>query len=227
MPEHREPSQPPPRPRLRRPVWTFAAGAAAIAVVAIVAARWPPRWYAERLVPGDPASVDRDARRLVTTIAGLRAAAVQPGQWGAAVGEREINAWLATDLPRNHARALPTGWSEPRIRLDPGRLVLAAQVAAGPLAGLVTCDIEVRLRAVNQLECAVVAARLGAIPLPPGPFLHRLAAVLGRLGFVTELRRLDGRPVLVVSLGGRGVALEGLSVDSGELVVAGTTEQPR
>jgi hypothetical protein len=227
MPEHREPSQPPPRPRLRRPVWTVAAGAAAIAVAAIVAARQPPGWYSERLATADAAAVDRDARRLVTTVAGLRAAAAQPGPWGVAVREREINAWLSVDLPRNHAAVLPAGWSEPRIRLEPGRILVAARTTAGPFAGLVTCDIEVRLRAVNQLECAVAAARLGAIPLPSGPFVHRLAALLGRVGFVTEPRRLDGRPVVVVSLGGRGVAIEGLSVDSGELVVAGTTEQLR
>lgn len=227
MPEHREPSQPPPRPRLRRPVWISAAGAAAIAVAAIGAARVRPAWYAERLAPGDAAVVDRDARRLVTTVAGLRAAAGQPGPWGVAVREPEVNAWLAVDLPRNHAAALPDGWSEPRIRLEPGRIRVAARTMVGPFSAPVSCDVEVRLRAVNQLECAVAAAWLGAIPLPSGPFVHRLAALLGRLGFVTEPRRLDGRPVVVVSLGGRGVALEGLSVDSGELVVAGSTEQPR
>lgn len=227
MPEHREPLQPPPRPRLRRPVWISAAGAAAIAVAAIVAARLPPGWYAEQLAPGAAAVVDRDARRLVTTVAGLRAAAGQPGPWGVAVQEREINAWLAVDLPRNHAAALPAGWSEPRIRLEPGRIRVAARTMVGPFSAPVTCDVEVRLRAVNQLECAIAAARLGAIPLPSGPFVHRLAALIGRLGFVTEPRRLDGRPVVVVSLGGRGVALEGLSVDSGELVVAGSTEQQR
>ena len=227
MPEHREPSQPPPRPRLRRPVWTVAAGAAAIVAVAIVAARQAPGWYRERLTARDAAAAARDARRLVTTVAGLRTAAGQPGSWGAAIHERELNAWLADELPRNHAAALPAGWSEPRIRLEPGRMLVAARAAVGPFSGLVTCDLEVRLRAVNQLECAVAAARLGVIPLPPGPFVHRLAALLGRLGFVTEQRRLDGRPVVVVSLGGRGVALEGLSVDSGELVVAGTSEMPR
>jgi len=227
MPEHREPSQPPPRPRLRRPVWTLAAGAAAIVVVAIVAARRPPRWYGERSVAGEAAVADREARRLVTTVAGLQAAARQPGAWGAAVSEREINSWLATDLPRNHAGALPAGWSEPRVRLEPGRILVAAWTSVGPLAAPLTCEIDVRLRAVNQLECAVAAARIGAIPLPTGPFVHRLTALLDRLGFVTEPRRLDGRPVVVVSLGGRGAALEGLSVASGELVVAGTTEQPR
>jgi len=226
-PAHRESSQPQRRPRLRRPVWIVIGGAAAIAMVAIVAARRPPAWYAERLHATGAADVDRDARRLVTTVAGLREAAARPGDWGAAIREVEMNAWLATDLPRNHAAALPAGLTQPRIRLEPGRIRLGARAAAGPLVGLVTLDVSVRLRAVNQLECDVVEARLGAIPLPAGPCVHRLATMLRGLGCTTEVRRLDGRSVVVVSLGGRGVVLSGLAVSDGELMVAGTTGERR
>ncbi|MFM9059066.1 MAG: hypothetical protein ACKOSQ_08085 [Planctomycetaceae bacterium] len=226
MPSHPDPTQPPPRPRLRRSVRAAAAGAAAIVVVAIVAARQAPGWYATR-VAGVPATAERDARRLVTEVAGLRAAATRPGAWGAAVREEEINAWLATDLPRNHVAALPAGLSEPRVRLEPGRIRVAARTAVGPLAGVASIAVEVRLRPAGRLECAVVEARIGAIPVPAGPVVHRLAALLDRLGFATETRRLDGRSVIVVSLGGRGAVLRGLTVDAGELVVAGTTEEVR
>ena len=227
MPANAEALPPPRRSRGSRVVWAVAGGAAAIAVVAIVAARWTPGWYATRMAAGAAAGADRDARRLVTTVAGLREAATRPGAWGAAIREQEINAWLATDLERNHAAVLPAGFSAPRVRLEPGRLRVAVRAAVGPLAGMVAFDVETRLRAVNQLECGVSAARLGAIPLPAGPFIHRLAALLRGLGFTTELRRLDGRTVAVVSLGGRGSAIEGLTLDAGELVVAGTTVEGR
>jgi hypothetical protein len=227
MPANAEALPPPRRSRRGRAVWAVAGGAAAIAMVAIVAARWTPGWYAERLAAGAAAGADRDARRLVTAVAGLRDAAMRPGEWGAAVREQEINAWLATDLPRNHAAMLPAGFAEPRVRLESGRIHLAARAAAGPLAGLVAFDVETRLRAVNQLECSVIGARLGAIPLPAGPFVHRLASVLRGLGFTADIRRLDGRTVVVVSLGGHGAVLEGLSLGSGELVVAGTTVEGR
>lgn len=226
MPAESVPS-PPPRPRRARGTWAGIAGAAAIVVATIVAARWPPDWYAARAAAGGAADADRDARRLVTAVAGLKAAAARPGEWGAAVREREINAWLATDLPRSHATALPAGVTEPRVRLEPGRIGVAARVAAGPLSGWAHVDVDVRLRAANQLECSVAEARLGAIPLPAGPIAHRLAALFGGLGFTTDVRRLDGRTVIVVSLGGRGLRLEGLVVGDGELVVAGTTEERR
>jgi len=227
MPATPEPS-PPPRPRRRRSVWVApAAGAAAIVVVAIAAAGWAPGWYAERVAVGDATTDERDARRLVTAAAGLQAAAGRPGEWAAAIRERELNAWLATDLPRNHATALPAGIREPRIGLEPGRIRVAARAAAGPLEGTVSLVVEARLRAPNQLELAVSEARLGLVPIPAGPFVHRLAAVCGRLGLVTQVRRLDGRSVVVVSLGGRGAVLRGLTVDAGEFVVAGTTEEAR
>lgn len=225
MPARREP--PPPRPRLRRTAWITLAGAAAIVAVTIAAARRAPDWYVASLAPRDAAARERDARRLVTTVAGLRAAATQPGEWGAALGEGEINAWLATLLPREHAAMLPAGFSAPRVRLEAGQVRVAARAGAGPFVGLVSFVLEVRLRSADRLECAVAEARVGAIPVPPGPLIHRVAALLGRAGLSTAIRRLDGRSVVVVSCGGRGVVLRGLSVDPGELVVAGTTEERR
>lgn len=227
MSARREPSQQSPLPWLRRRAQVALAVAAAIAVVAIAAARRTPGWYAARLAPRDAATADRDARRLVTAVAGLRGAAVRPGEWGAAVREDEINAWLATDLPRNHPTALPAGLTAPRIALESGRIRLATRAAAGPFAGPLSVAIDVRLRAVDRLECGVAEARLGAIPLPTGPWAHRLAALLRGQGFAAEARRLDGRSVVVVSLGGRGAVLRGLTVEAGEIVVAGTTEEQR
>lgn len=226
MPACTDPTQPPPRPRLRWSVRAAVAGAAAIVVVAIVAARQAPGWYSAS-VADVPPTAERDARRLVTEVASLQAAATRAGEWGAAVREEEINAWLATDLPRNHAAALPAGLSAPRVRLEPGRIRIAARTAVGPLVGVASIAVEVRLRPAGRLECAVAEARIGAIPVPAGPVVHRLAAFLDRLGFATEIRRLDGRSVLVVSLGGRGAVLRGLTVDAGELVVAGATEEVR
>lgn len=173
------------------------------------------------------------ARRLVTKVAALQAALGRPGPWDAVLAEDEINAWLALDLPRNHAALLPAGVAEPRVRLEPGRATAAVRVGFGPLAAVASVTADVRLVEANRLTITIVEARLGAIPVPSGPFAHRLAATLGRLGAVVDLRRLDGRSVLAVTMApaaardGRRPVLGALAVGDAELLVSGSTREPR
>jgi hypothetical protein len=90
-------------------------------------------------------------------------------------------------------------------------------------------DLEVRLRGVNQLALVPRDTRLGLVPLPPGLVLGRIARAIAATGAVTEIRRLDGELVLVVSLpsmSGTSAArlrLESLRLDDGEIILAGST----
>lgn len=184
---------------------------------------------------GTPASgipdSERAAARLVTKGSALHAALGRAGPWGEAFTDTELNAWLATDLPRNHARLLPASLSEPRVRFLPQHVELSVRVGAGLLSAVVWCDLEVTLRGVNQLGIVIDKAAVGAIPLPSAPVLAELGRRLAALGCVTELRPRDGRMVLVVyipaTLGsGPHWRLESLRIDAGEAVVAGTTTVP-
>jgi hypothetical protein len=229
---HPEPSKSPLAWRLRRPVLA-AVGAAALVAIGVVAVTGrDPEFYRQRLTVPE-ATGERAARRLVTKLSALQAAAGRPGPWEAAITEDEINAWLALDLPRNHPRLLPGWLSAPRVRLGPGRLDVAARVAVGPLSAPARVALDVRLRGVNELEIAVAEAGLGSLPLPRGLILHRLAEGVRPLGAMTELRRLDGGGVLVVRIpatrgkGGASPALESLALAAGELLVAGATEERR
>jgi hypothetical protein len=90
----------------------------------------------------------------------------------------------------------------------------------------------VTLRGVNQLGITVEGASAGAVPIPGTPLLAELGRRIAAFGAVTELRRLDGRMVLVVyipaMLGGGGPRwrLESLRIDAGEAAVAGSTTLP-
>jgi hypothetical protein len=72
-------------------------------------------------------------------------------------------------------------------------------------------------------------ARLGAIPLPRAPILRELSRRISKLGMVTDLRRLDGRMVLMVYIpsthdaGATSYWLESLALGDGELLMAGET----
>ena len=234
---HDVPSKPPRPRRLRRPVVAGLAAAglcgAAVLAALLVAAALTPSFYRGRLGGGDQAAAEQAARRLITKVAGLQAAASRIGPWETAVTEQELNAWLAVDLPRNHAALLPAGLAEPRVELADHVVRLGVRVGAGPLSAVVSCGLEIRLREVNQVECVVADARLGALPLPRGPILHALAARLEPLGLLAEVRRGDGRSVLVVTLpgslgqGAKRSLLEALAVSPGELLMAGETKEAR
>lgn len=179
----------------------------------------------------DAAEAERAAARLVTTGAALHAALGRAGPWGAAISDSEVNAWLATDLPRNHPKLLPRRLSAPRVRFRPQHVETVVRAGSGILSAVVWCDLEVTLRGVNQLGIVVHNAAVGALPLPAGPVLAELGRRLAALGCVTELRPRDGRMGLVVYIpatlgGGPQWRLESLRIDAGEAVVAGTTSVP-
>jgi hypothetical protein len=206
-------------------------------VLAIVATllKYEPGFYRQLSTPGvtDPGGgggeVEALARRALTKASAWHASISRPGSWDAAVSADEINAWLAVDLPRNHPRWLPQGVSQPRILLQPKHASLATRVGYGPLTSVAWLDFEILLRDVNQLTIALDRASLGAIPLPRTPILRELARRISKLGMVTDLRRLDGRMVLMVYIpsthdaGATSYWLESLAIDAGELLVAGET----
>ena len=228
-----EPSQPTARRRLRRLWLAVAAVLACAAVVVGGLVRHEPAFYRIRTaaaLDGEPPPGQvQQGRRLVTKLSALHADFVRPGPWEAAIAEEEVNAWLATDLPRNHARLLPAGFSSPRVAIGPRRVRVGARVGGTMLGGVVSLDCEVVLRDVNQLGIVVSDARFGGLPLPRGPVTHEIARRIDALGMATELRRLDGRPVLVVYIpsthdaGATSHWLESLSLEDGAVLVAGVT----
>jgi hypothetical protein len=224
-----EPSHRPGR-RLRRLVLggLLAVGCGGLALAAVLAIE--PAFYRSRAAAPPPGGAEPLARRLLTKASALRADFLRPGEWSTAVTEQEINAWLATDLPRNHPRLLPPRLSEPRVAFGSRQISVGGRLAWGPVGCVGSFEAEVVLRAVNQVGIVVRAVRLGGLPLPAGPVLRELARRFADLGLPTELRRLDGRTVLVVYMSPTAAAgaathrLESLAVEEGELLLAGTTQ---
>jgi len=194
------------------------------------AATVAPVFYRDRIAEAVTPGTEQAARRLVTKLAALQAAADQSGTWETAISEDEINGWLAFDLPRNHPLLLPANLVAPRVALAAERVQAAARRRCGPVSGIVSLDVELRLRPPGVVECAVADARLGMIPLPRGPWLHWLAARLAPLGLPTEFRRRAGGSVLAIVIpaaGPRPVVVDALVVNTGELLLAGRTGDVR
>lgn len=186
----------------------------------------------------DPAVGERLAGRLISKASALHSAATRPGPWEGVFTEDEVNAWLATDLPRNHSRLLPAGWSEPRVRLEPRHLWVGTRWHAGPLSALMWVRADVRLRTPDEIAVAVDAAGLGGLPLPGDALLKHLSERLSASGLSATVVRLDGRNQLVVRMadgrpgaagnsgttaGRTAIRLAAVRLDDGELLVAGET----
>ena len=195
------------------------------AVVAVLLLSHQPAFYRHRVAAA--AGDDVRARRLVTKASALHADLLRPGPWQAAIGEPELNAWLATDLPRNHSGLLPAWMAVPRVAFSPRRVRAGWRLAVGPASVVASCEAEVTLRGADQLVVAVHRARLGGLPIPRGPAVHEIDRCIRALGLPTELRRLDGQTVIVVytSAGQSARAshrrLEAFAVEQGELLAAG------
>lgn len=206
-----------------------AIAAVSLCAVALVAAR-SPDFYRRRL---DVPAAEASARRLVSDVSALHASIVREGAWEAAFSENDINAWLAVDLPRNHGRLLPEWLTEPRVRLEPRRVLLAVRVGRGMASAVAAVTAEVLLREPNQLGIVVEDACLGGLPLPRGPVLAELRRRCDQIGMVTSVRRLDDRSVLVVYIpsthesGGLSHWLESLAIGDGSIAITGQTRSGR
>ncbi|MFM7136248.1 MAG: hypothetical protein ACKO1M_04140 [Planctomycetota bacterium] len=214
-----------------------------LAVVAALAAAAgaTPEFYRARLPVGGPlggrdpvaavAVAEQDARRLVSRGSSFHAAFLEVGRWEGMFNEREVNAFLSLDLPRNHAAVLPDWCREPRVEFLPGRLRAGMRVGPGLFPATLWIDAEVTLQGANQLRIVPDRTRLGTLPLPAGPLLAALARRLERAGAVTEIRRGGARSMLVVYIpsaleaGGVSHWLEAIRLAAGELAVAGETRR--
>jgi len=226
--------------RLRKTFVGALVGLATVLVVSGVLLKHEPVAYRQLAAPsgtgagaGVPAGGGEDvealSRRAVTKAAAWHASISRPGGWETALTSNEVNAWLAIDLPQNHSHWLPSGVTQPRIAFRPQHAVLGARVGFGPFTTVASLDFEILLRDVNHLAVALEQAHLGAIPLPRAPILRELSRRISRLGMVTDLRRLDGRLVLMVYIpsthdaGATSYWLESLAIGAGELLIAGET----
>lgn len=190
-----------------------------------------PAFYGERSAAAGGVESEQLARRMVTKASSLYAAVRRPGSWETAFSDREANAWLAIDLPRNHGRLLPRGCADPRVRFGPKRLTAAVRVGPPFLSAVAWVELDVELRDVNQLGIVVADARLGAIPIPRGPILRKVAETAESVGLFVDFRRLDGRPMLVVYIPSASAAaavscrLESFAIAEGEVLAAGETRR--
>ena len=218
----------------RRKRWILGSLAAVVGAVAL------GLFLLYRATQHVPPAYER-ALRLETTVAAersdemLRQATAlsnrvkRPGRWEARFTDEQINGWLAVDLPRNHANALPASVSEPRVAIEEQRVTLFCRYTRGAAQSVLSLEVEPYCPSPNVLALRIRAAKAGRVPIPLDDLLRGITRAAQEADVPLQWRQADGDPVAILTAppreaNARQIRIDTLEIRSGELYVAGTTE---
>jgi hypothetical protein len=189
--------------------------------------RHVPDFYRQALVSDDQAQASDE---LLQHASALVSDARRDGQWKALFSARQINGWLAVDVPKNHSSLLSHGVHEPRVAIEQDRLQLGFRYGQGPLSAVCTVSIGVRCVQTNTVALRVEKVRGGLLPLPIGYVLNTLSEQARRARLPVEWRRIGDDPVAIVRLvpleeSSTSLMLGNLELSADELFIAGLTQR--
>jgi hypothetical protein len=197
-----------------------------------------PEFYERALVAAPPPAEQKQAAdELERKVLSLHNEARRAGRWEARFSQDHINGWLAADLPTKFPGALPVGVSEPRVELDPDMLQLAVRYRQGDVTTVLSAAGEAFLTdRPNEVAIHLHYVRAGAVPVPLGQFLEKIARRATDAGLPLRWTEVAGDPVAIVTLPldrqefrGRNLQVEQLKIEDGAILISGRTEpeEPR
>ena len=164
-------------------------------------------------------------RRLADLVSGANTT----GKWEVVVTADEINGWLAVGLPEKHPDALPPGFSDPRVVIEPDGLTAGCLAQRGALSGVASLKVDVYVAEPGAVAVRVRNARAGSLPWPLGTVLDAISRSARQLDIPLRWSQTDGDPVALFTIPpieeGKRVRIEVLQLGEGKLYVAGVTEK--
>jgi hypothetical protein len=193
--------------------------------------RHEPAFYRQATLPDGPERKKQSAE-LINKCADLINNLGSMPHWSETFTEEQLNSYFEEDFLRTCPvdRALPEGFSHPRVVIEPGRLLLAFRYSQGPVTSVVS--VELRLWLVEK-EPNVVALELqglhaGLLPISSQSLLEAISEAGRQLNLEVTWYRHEGNPVAVVRYRDEqphpGVQLERLELRQGQLYIQGTGE---
>jgi hypothetical protein len=211
----------------------LAGAAAMVAFWAYREATAVPEFYAQAMArpkPSRPAkeAADELEREVLTVQNQLQ----QAEPWELVLKEDDINAWVATELPRKMPHLLPKEVEDPRIVIRDQRVYFACRHEKA-LGGVLSVVLEPRLTDVpNELALRVESVSVGRLPLPQAQYLDAVTKAAARSNLALRWEEHEGTAVAKVivpdqyeDLRDRVVKIEALEVREGELIIRGTADR--
>ena len=161
----------------------------------------------------------------------LRNQIVTEDRWNATFTDEQMNGWLAIDLPDKFPGRLPKSVTDPRLRVENGKVTLACRYQGDAFQGIVQLECEPFLTdADNEIGLKVCHLKTGWVPLPIDTWLNEVSQKSSRFGVPIRWTQEGGQPValLVLPLDNvdkdRKIVLEQLICEKGRLQLSGRTE---
>jgi hypothetical protein len=189
-----------------------------------------PEFY-ENALAVDPIDQQQASDELLQRATALVNDAKREGRWQTLFTAEQINGWLAVDLPINHPDTLPPELSDPRVAIEPDRVVLACRYGRDGNTCVLSLAVEPSLPERNLLALRILEARAGRVPLP----IDELKAQTSQAASAAELplswQDVGGDPVAMLpwpAMFNRAqtvrIHVDTVRLGDGEIYIAGTTE---
>ena len=188
-----------------------------------------PPFYRDLTSPA--ADTDRrqhQAAQFVRDATGLRNAIANDPRWEAIFTDDEVNAWLAEDLVAHFADLMPEGVTDPRLKFEADRVVLAFKLKNGPVTSVVWAVVRVGVPVENHVALTIEKIRAGALPVPSESLLDRLTEHARRRGVAVSWDKTGPHPVATigyaVDTSRADIILEALDVSEGRIRLSGRSK---
>jgi len=184
--------------------WLFAvlAGLLSLGFLTYFAWTWAPPFYppAVALLSNDPQIRQLAKQADQQTLQFLDELRHEP-RFTLRLSDQQLNAWIVAEFENRHLPALPTAWSQPRVRFETNQCLIAARFrpTRGP-ATIANARLRLSVTPDHRLGLEIAGLQAGWFPLPPEQLLEPLLGEFEKSGIPAEWRQIEGRDVLTLDL---------------------------
>jgi len=189
------------------------------------AARQVPEFY-EEVLKEEPLPEERreEARNFIRQTDVLAERVKSNDEWQIDFTDRQINGWLAEELPKRFADLMPSGVTQPRVKADEGVLLLGFRYEGEGFEGVVSFRLRPRIVAANEIEVEVESFRAGLLPMPIETIVQEIVKRISQDDWQIERLARDGREFVVVRYvrpRRRDPQLESITLKDGTIHITG------
>lgn len=159
----------------------------------------------------------------------LRNEVRREGRWEVEFTDKQINGWLAVDLPKDFSELLPRTIHDPRVAISDDEVLVACRFVDGGTSAVVSLGVDIQLTdEPNVIAVRIRRARAGRIPLPLNQFIERINKASRKTDVKLRWVQDEGDPVALIeapvkhkAYGAHELKLEAIELNEGRLRVAG------